>query len=430
MTPISTQLYIITLYLEAALACILFYLTSVPEKRPRRLLIFLYFILYGTILAVSHILVHKQGRDGFTLYLAEHILLCMALGFWLYRKNVSHMLSTALFFSSCIVLCTFSASLVTLLPFADVIPSIIYAKAVLCLIVPYMIHFQIDPDDFYPRSFSVVMVIMPVLNILLVLYSRIFVGQNDDFSLKQNMTGLTALVIELICYYMLYECVHQYHEHVRLALINLQLQVDESRINNIRGLVDEYHQIRHDIRNQVAVMDKLLSQRKYDQLREYFYSFNQEVYRIDSQFETGNDLVNELMELEYAKAAQKSIPMTVEGALPREINLPDVHLSSLITNLIDNAIEASEKVPDPKILIKIGMVKQYFSITVTNRILPEQCESAKQRVTTKSDKTLHGLGSKIIDRIVEEHNGIAAYDITAHHFYASILLDAAAKDMT
>jgi hypothetical protein len=158
-----------------------------------------------------------------------------------------------------------------------------------------MIHFQIDPDDFYPRSFSVVMVIMPVLNILLVLYSRIFVGQNDDFSLKQNMTGLTALVIELICYYMLYECVHQYHEHVRLALINLQLQVDESRINNIRGLVDEYHQIRHDIRNQVAVMDKLLSQRKYDQLREYFYSFNQEVYRIDSQFETGNDLVNELI---------------------------------------------------------------------------------------------------------------------------------------
>lgn len=415
--------YILSLFLEAGLSVILFFFTSPPQNRPEKWKLVLYWVMYGSVLSVTHVEAISHAADGFYLYLLEHIGMCMILGFWLYRNNISHMLSMSLFYTSCIVLSSFSSDVfVRLIPSSGAIASRNFGKIFLVAIVLYLIHFQIDPEGFYPASFSVVMIVMPVLNILTFLYQKLLHEISYAGALSQSLTGLTSLAIELICYYMLYQSVKQYHKSVDLALINQHLEVENAHVMNIKNLVNEYHQIRHDIKNHVAVMDKLLSQHKYDLLHEYFYSFNQNIYQIDSQFETGNELVNELMNLEYAKASQKHIPMYLEGALPRKIALPEYHVSSLLINLIDNAIEASEKLEDPKIKIKIGIVKDYFSITVTNRIDENQKENARTRKTTKANKELHGLGTKIIDKIVKEHNGIAVYDVRKHHYFVSIML--------
>lgn len=419
--------YFLSLFIEAGLAVLLFYFTAPPKKRPRKIFLVFYWILYGSLLTVSHLAggsMQVEGFDGFALYLLVHVVMCMILGFWLYRKNISHMISMSLFFVSCIVLSTFASNLMSrLFPAVNVLSSRIYGKILLALIVPYLIRFQIDPEDFYPASFAIVMIIMPILNILTVLYQKMLRDFDAAVTLSQDLTGLTSLVIELICYYMLYQSVSQYHKSVTLTLINQYLEAEHNHVTNIKGLVNEYHQIRHDIKNHVAVMDKLLSQHKYDMLHEYFYSFNQEVYQVDSQVETGNELVNELVELEYAKASQKKIPMYIEGALPKTIPLPEYHISSLIVNLLDNAIEASEKLEDPKIKVKVGIVKNYFSFTVTNRIDANQAENARTHKTTKQNSELHGLGTQIIDRIVKEHNGIAVYDVRKHHYAASVMLE-------
>ena len=86
------------------------------------------------------------------------------------------------------------------------------------------------------------------------------------------------------------------------------------------------------------------------------------------------------------------------------LSIPDHHLCSLVANLLDNAIEASRKIEDPKIVIEMKMVKDYLSLTIRNKMDP----SLTIR-TTKADKKQHGLGRQIIDDIVRRYNGCARF---------------------
>ena len=85
-------------------------------------------------------------------------------------------------------------------------------------------------------------------------------------------------------------------------------------------------------------------------------------------------------------------------------------LCSLFCNLIDNAIEASEKITD-------GDTERFIKISADCRsgFLILRVENTAQQVpefkngvcrTSKStDKELHGLGLKLVRQIVEEYDG-------------------------
>lgn len=115
-------------------------------------------------------------------------------------------------------------------------------------------------------------------------------------------------------------------------------------MKDLNTIVTEYHHLRHDTKNHFACMDRLLSQNKYDALKEYFYSLSKEIYALDNQIETGNEIVNQVINLKYATAHKYQIPMDIQIVLPPHLSIPDHHLCSLVANLLDNAIEASRKI--------------------------------------------------------------------------------------
>lgn len=124
---------------------------------------------------------------------------------------------------------------------------------------------------------------------------------------------------------------------------------------------------------------------------------------------TGNEIVNQVINLKYATAHKYQIPMDIQIVLPPHLSIPDHHLCSLVANLLDNAIEASRKIEDPKIVIEMKMVKDYLSLTIRNKMDPSMQDKALTIRTTKADKKQHGLGRQIIDDIVRRYNGCVRF---------------------
>ena len=83
-------------------------------------------------------------------------------------------------------------------------------------------------------------------------------------------------------------------------------------------------------------------------------------------------------------------------------------ISIILSNLLDNAIEASEKLTDekPEITLIISEVTGYYSIIVKNRISSSVITENKKLATTKSDKHNHGYGLKSVKVLAEAHNGM------------------------
>lgn len=89
-------------------------------------------------------------------------------------------------------------------------------------------------------------------------------------------------------------------------------------------------------------------------------------------------------------------------------------VSTIFGNGLDNAIEASEKLPEEQraILVKAGKMQNFFSVLIENNCLQDS-GNTKSR-TTKNDDFLHGFGISnmhfgmglyITSSIIKQHDG-------------------------
>ena len=87
-------------------------------------------------------------------------------------------------------------------------------------------------------------------------------------------------------------------------------------------------------------------------------------------------------------------------------------VSTIFGNGLDNAIEASEKLPEEQraILVKAGKMQNFFSVLIENNCLQDS-GNTKSRTqgllhrTTKNDDFLHGFGISNMRKAVEKYDG-------------------------
>jgi len=286
------------------------------------------------------------------------------------------------------------------------------------LAIIFLGRYPFSIDEKYPGSYYAVMFFTPLINISIMYTLKNLI---EAFTVV-HIIGSCIFVLEFITYYMMWQTTTEYNRRIRSELVNQQMKYEVQYMNNLNEVVNEYHHLRHDMKNHITCMDLLLSQEKYEELKSYFYTLNKKVYAIDCQIETGNFLVNQVINMKYVTAESMNIPLEIHAKLPKKLNILDIRLCSLLSNLLDNAIEASEKIKDPFISVEMSVVKCYLAIKVSNRIEDWQKPKALAFGTTKENTKLHGFGKHIIEKIVKKCNGTLDYEVKDDMFTVSILL--------
>ena len=102
---------------------------------------------------------------------------------------------------------------------------------------------------------------------------------------------------------------------------------------------------------------------------------------------------------------KERIQFTYQGRLPQELGVEDLDLCFLLSNILENAKEAVEKIPldmgERKIHLTIGTYKNLVFLDCINTILPEEELSAE----TDKDSEWHGFGIHNIRKIVQKYDG-------------------------
>lgn len=132
------------------------------------------------------------------------------------------------------------------------------------------------------------------------------------------------------------------------------------------------------------------------------------------------------MILEYKTLAmeKKQITYRVDSDIIGEISISDKELCSLFANLLDNAIEACEKLEqeERKVHIQIRKHNAMFMLVVENSC--EKYALAKSGIfrTGKPDKAFHGYGLHSIRQTVRNQGGQFEYGQHENNFYVKILI--------
>lgn len=134
---------------------------------------------------------------------------------------------------------------------------------------------------------------------------------------------------------------------------------------------------------------------------------------------TGDDIINRIFRQKETEAEEKGIRFTSRINGRFSTHLTNAEIIRLLTNLLDNAIEAAERCeqePFVSVCIRVQEPDGFHDSRVkgmNNRVNIEVCNSknpdenplVNDMATLKADKEQHGYGMKIIREIVERQEG-------------------------
>lgn len=241
-------------------------------------------------------------------------------------------------------------------------------------------------------------------------------------------TLFAIYIFTVLGYMMIY-----FHCKVRKRMTELQvnnklLEADKQMLIISEQAISEMRAMRHDIKNQYKVMELMLGEGKYDELKKYFASMNDSFYTEtgNSFIDCGNTLINSVINMEILKANKFGIQLATKINVPAELPFERSDICRILVNLLDNAIEAVLRAENKDYLIscRIGCRAEHLYICVQNRIR-DDCDKETLLLmnTEKDDAANHGFGHRIVKRIVEKYNGAVNYFIDDNQFVAEVMLE-------
>lgn len=204
----------------------------------------------------------------------------------------------------------------------------------------------------------------------------------------------------------------------------IMLEQTEHLNQMYRSLSDEREKQKarsHDYINNLNVMLMLAREGKVDEEIRYIEEqLGREVQSVDI-IDTGNTLINAVLNIKYLEAKEKGIIIPFIADNLTGLKISDSDLVTILTNILDNAIEAVQKCDEKRIVFKIIKDSDLLIIDSTNPYTG-QLPDEDSFITTKNDKKNHGFGLLNIKNTVKANNGNCFIDTEGGIFHISIAI--------
>ena len=198
-------------------------------------------------------------------------------------------------------------------------------------------------------------------------------------------------------------------------LEDFQDSVLKKQRDEVQNIYQTMRAWRHDYHNHIQSVKALLSMGRQAELSEYLDNLEKDLDSIDIAIRTGNVGLDAILSSKVSIARKNNIEVNCTAKVPQNLKITDVHLCAIVGNLMDNAIEAcekmrcgancsdSEKAVPRFIRVYIGLFKSQLYISVTNSTKETKRRRVTELVTSKLGE--HGFGLRRIDKIVEHYDG-------------------------
>ncbi|MHC9389722.1 ATP-binding protein [Clostridioides difficile] len=187
-----------------------------------------------------------------------------------------------------------------------------------------------------------------------------------------------------------------------LESINNKLNMQYNYYLNIQESHMKVRKIYHDINNHLACIKKI----ENGDVDNYIKSINEELRDFESNFNTGNKILDIILNEKSIDCRNNNIKLLCDINLRKCEFIQMIDISSIFSNILDNAIEACEKVRQGRYIKLRGViVKSYFIITCENSKNDKLRFKNNILITSKEDKFFHGIGLKSIKSSIKKYDG-------------------------
>lgn len=264
-----------------------------------------------------------------------------------------------------------------------VIPVLYNALGFACEFFIVCIHRFLDPnliiEKIMDSQISIYMgIVSQLLQCIIILVLRRAFGKSKTTEISSKLWiiymvfPIYSLSVIILMAYSFNETINTFQMYVfiyiamSLLLINLFIywfikqesqrvltaQKNELEIAHAKGVMQLYEQItkerdilgkrEHEFKNTISALQGLFADKQYDKMKEILDIQNAELINYTNVFETGNRLINTILNTKYAEAREKGIVFRFVINELSSLKIEDRDCIVILTNILNNAIEATE----------------------------------------------------------------------------------------
>ena len=304
-------------------------------------------------------------------------------------------------------------------------------------VVWFLRHYAYDRHRFAYRQVVVQLLTVAVLSAAVEFVWLMMTPSPDELATSDKLFNVVVCAIlwaiNLFNYYSFYQLANATYENEDLLSIKHKNELELERFQATRVNYDELRMIRHEIKNHDFYLKELLESGRYDQAKEYLERSGTADSALLKTFESGNYVVDVIMNHAMSVARKQGVEIQPEILIPKELPWSEEDICSLLSNLLDNAIEAAAQSgrEHPVVQFRMFPRQEYLFIRVINPVnesVPEKHRMSLQ--TTKADPELHGFGTRVMKRIVANNNGSISFSMEEDRFVTDVMLEIKMEEKT
>lgn len=207
-------------------------------------------------------------------------------------------------------------------------------------------------------------------------------------------------------------------------ILRRELKTQNDSAKALSQLYSQQRKMTHDFKNHLSTIQYLLAQNKLTDINEYLDRLLRTEKLSSIVVDTNNPIIDAVLNQKYSIAQSLGIQMDFEVNDLSHFPLSNEECVVILSNLLDNAIEASSECQGEK-LIRVRMKKDKYEsiLSVLNTTTNSIDVSDRLPVTTKPAKVLHGYGLQNVCSILEQHGAVPALECQNGWFQFSTVLN-------
>jgi sensor histidine kinase regulating citrate/malate metabolism len=211
-----------------------------------------------------------------------------------------------------------------------------------------------------------------------------------------------------------------------------QLKQMKKRFEEVDSFYGDIRKVRHEMRNHMTNIKGLIAAEKYNEVDSYIEKLDDTIQGLDFKYSTGNPVCDVIINDKAGAAERFHIAFEVHFSYQETNTISTFDLGIVLSNLLDNAMEACQKVPEESRFIRLELKTKepFILLEIENSYDGELVwnDEKKLPVSTKENgKTqeafpTHGLGLKNVAEIADQYLGGMQIEADNHVFRAVVML--------
>lgn len=300
---------------------------------------------------------------------------------------------------------------------------VLLCKTVLFLLILFLNYFWKKNNDALQMKNSewILMMGFPILTVVTMLF-LLFSYQAGSSTMGYLTVSFGMVIMNAIMFLLLQYVSVREKKMYQLQLLQERKKEKMQAFYETSAANEFQKRILHDYGNQLNCIQGLLKEKQYNKAQEYTEKLTDTICEGMDVVNVNNPVINIILNQKYHMAEDKGIAMIFQLNDLSKVWLEEQDLVILISNLLDNAIEACDKSGDKIIRLKIVLEKKEMVVSVKNTVNEPVQIGDDFIYTTKKDKRKHGFGIKNIQMVLDKYDGMGMMRYEDGWFYYTAVI--------